>query len=60
MKTSSDTQNNSSSADEQYKKIKGSPSDRKKVILDRNLDLHKGKSTRNGKHMGKNKKTYYF
>ena len=36
------------------KNVKGCPSSRRKMLLDGNLDPHKGmKSTRNGNHMGK-------
>lgn len=47
-----------SSADQGYKKIKGSPSGRRK-IPEGNLDLHKGmKNTRNDKYVSKYERTF--
>lgn len=52
---------NLSQGDLYYQIIKGSSSDRRKIISDTNLDLYKRiKNFRNGEYMGMCKECFYF
>jgi len=52
---------NSSPGDLYYKNVKGSSSDKRKIIPDGNLDLYKRiKNARNGKHVNKSKRCFFL